>query len=100
MGNQLTATTITGGYILMEPGRAARRHTGLDASEAMNVHKAWLSQSCGQGCATMKTNPAPTPLEKEVQRLHERGKTPDLIAIRLGMKISKVLLVLAMFPKP
>jgi len=41
-----------------------------------------------------------TPREKEIQRLHAKGKTPDMIAIRLGMKISKVLLVLSMMPKP
>ena len=48
----------------------------------------------------MKTKNAPTPLEKEVHRLHARGKTPDLIAIRLGVKMSKVLLLLDAMPKP
>lgn len=43
---------------------------------------------------------APTPREKEIQRLHAKGKSPEMIAIRLGMKISKVLLVLSMMPKP
>lgn len=43
---------------------------------------------------------APTPREKEIQRLFERGKSPDMIAIRLGMKISKVLLALSMVAKP
>lgn len=43
---------------------------------------------------------APTPREKEIQRLHAKGKSPEMIAIRLGMKISKVLLVLSMVPKP
>lgn len=42
----------------------------------------------------------PTPREKEIQRLFERGKSPEMIAIRLGMKISKVLLVLSLVPKP
>lgn len=42
---------------------------------------------------------APTPREKEIQRLHAKGKSPEMIAIRLGMKISKVLLVLSMVPK-
>ncbi len=43
---------------------------------------------------------APTPREKEIQRLFARGKSPEMIAIRLGMKISKVLLVLSLVPKP
>ncbi|MGV3662104.1 MAG: hypothetical protein ACO1TE_18100 [Prosthecobacter sp.] len=43
---------------------------------------------------------APTPREEEIQRLHAKGKSPEMIAIRLGMKISKVLLVLSMVPKP
>jgi DNA-binding CsgD family transcriptional regulator len=41
-----------------------------------------------------------TPRDKEIQSLFSRGKAPDIIAIRLGMKISKVLLVIAMMPKP
>lgn len=32
-----------------------------------------------------------TPFEKEVKRLQSIGKSPDVIAIRLGVKISKVL---------
>lgn len=36
-----------------------------------------------------------TPSEKEVKRLHANGKAPDIIAIRLGMKISKVLSIIA-----
>lgn len=36
-----------------------------------------------------------TPSEKEVKRLHASGKSPDIIAIRLGMKLSKVLSILA-----
>ena len=32
-----------------------------------------------------------TPFEKEVKRLHAIGKTPDVIAIRLGAKLSRVL---------
>lgn len=40
-----------------------------------------------------------TPREKEIQRLHAKGKTPEMIAIRLGMKISKVLLALSILPK-
>lgn len=40
------------------------------------------------------------PLEKEILRLHASGKSPDVIAIRLGMKMSKVISVLAVMPKP
>jgi DNA-binding CsgD family transcriptional regulator len=40
-----------------------------------------------------------TPKEKEIQSLFARGKSPETIAIRMGMKISKVLMVLAMVPK-
>ncbi len=46
------------------------------------------------------TPPPPTPREKEVWRLSSHGKAPEIIAIRLGMKLSKVLLILAMLPKP
>ncbi len=42
----------------------------------------------------------PTPREKEVQRLFVLGKSPEMIAIRLGMKLSKVLVAIAMLPKP
>lgn len=41
-----------------------------------------------------------TPREKEVQTLYARGKSPELIAIRLNMKVSKVLTMLAVVPKP
>jgi DNA-binding CsgD family transcriptional regulator len=47
----------------------------------------------------MKPTFAPTPTEREVQRLHARGKAPDIIAIRLGMKISRVLSVIASMAK-
>lgn len=40
-----------------------------------------------------------TPKEKEIQSLLARGKTPETIAIRMGMKISKVLMVISMMPK-
>jgi len=40
-----------------------------------------------------------TPREKEVHTLSARGKTPDMIAIRLNMKVSKVLTMLAIMPK-
>jgi DNA-binding CsgD family transcriptional regulator len=44
---------------------------------------------------SMKTNKSSStvlsPLEKEVKRLHANGKAPDIIALRLGVKISKVL---------
>ncbi len=55
---------------------------------------------------TNKPNPTPkakdslTPKEKEIQSLFARGKSPETIAIRMGMKISKVLMVLALVPKP
>ncbi|MBN8421102.1 MAG: helix-turn-helix transcriptional regulator [Verrucomicrobia bacterium] len=42
----------------------------------------------------MTNKPNPTPREKEIQSLFARGKTPETIAIRMGMKISKVLVVL------
>lgn len=34
-----------------------------------------------------------SPLEKEVMRLHAVGKTADIIAIRLGLKMSRVLAI-------
>ena len=37
--------------------------------------------------------------EKEVQMLYARGKSPELIAIRLNMKISKILALLSLMPK-
>ncbi len=49
----------------------------------------------------MKENKVPTntqtPLEKEVNRLHACGKSADIIAVRLGVKMSRVL---AMITKP
>jgi len=47
---------------------------------------------------TTKTNL--TPKEKEVHLLSSRGKTPDMIAIRLNIKVSKVLSMLDLIPKP
>ncbi len=47
---------------------------------------------------TIKTTP--TSREKEVQTLFARGKTAEVIAIRLGLKVSKVLAMLAVLPKP
>jgi len=38
-----------------------------------------------------------SPLEKEVNRLHANGKSVDIIAVRLGVKISRVL---ALISKP
>jgi DNA-binding CsgD family transcriptional regulator len=32
-----------------------------------------------------------TPFEREVKRLHAIGKAPEIIAIRLGAKLSRVL---------
>ncbi len=37
-----------------------------------------------------------TPIEKEIHRLHQAGKAPDRIAIRIGMKMSKVMTILNM----
>ena len=42
----------------------------------------------------MKNKPVLRPIEKEVHRLHQAGKSPDMIAIRVGMKISKILTIL------
>lgn len=36
-----------------------------------------------------------TPFEKEVRRLHANGKSPEIIAIRLRAKLSKVLPLIA-----
>ena len=40
-----------------------------------------------------------TPREKEVQMLYARGKSPDMIAIRLNVKVSKILTMLSLTPK-
>lgn len=64
--------------------------------------------SCGgvSICMTNKPNSNPkekdslTSKEKEIHSLFARGKSPETIAIRMGMKISKVLMVLALVPKP
>ncbi len=50
--------------------------------------------------STPKEKDSLTPKEKEIQSLFARGKSPETIAIRLGMKISKVLGVIALVPKP
>lgn len=42
----------------------------------------------------MKTHKL-TYYEREVKRLHAIGKPPDIIAIRLGIKLSKVLSMIA-----
>ncbi len=47
----------------------------------------------------MKTKSPLKPIEKEVLRLHEAGKAPDTIAIRIGMKLSKVLSILQHAPR-
>ena len=44
----------------------------------------------------MKEKHALRPIEKEVIRLHQAGKSPDMIAIRVGMKMSKILTILNM----
>lgn len=43
---------------------------------------------------------APTPKEREAQALYARGKTPEQIAVRLNVKLSKVLAMLTLLPKP
>ena len=48
---------------------------------------------------SMTNKPNLTPKEKEIQSLFARGKTPETIAIRMGMKMSKVLMVIALVPK-
>ena len=55
----------------------------------------------GDGAVTtlMTDKPTLTPKEKEIQSLFARGKSPEHISIRLGMKLSKVLPVIAMIPK-
>ncbi len=40
-----------------------------------------------------------TPREKEVHTLFARGKSPDSIAIRLNIRVSKVLQMLSVAPK-
>lgn len=47
-----------------------------------------------------KNKPILKPIEKEVHRLHEAGKSPDMIAIRIGMKMSRVLSILNLAAKP
>jgi hypothetical protein len=42
----------------------------------------------------MRDKPVLKPIEKEVHRLHQAGKSPDTIAIRIGMKMSRVLSIL------
>ena len=46
----------------------------------------------------MRTNrlssSAVSSLEREVKRLQANGKAPDIIALRLGVKISKVLAIM------
>ncbi len=48
----------------------------------------------------MSSKPTPlTPKEKEIQTLYARGKTPEMIAIRMGMKLSKVMMAISMMSK-
>ena len=47
----------------------------------------------------MKEKHTLTPIEKEIHRLHQAGKAPDTIAIRIGMKMSKILSILNMSAK-
>jgi len=49
------------------------------------------------GVSTFITNKSILkPRDKEIQSLFARGKAPEIFAIRLGIKISKVLLAIAM----
>ena len=48
----------------------------------------------------MKEKHALRPIEKEIIRLHQAGKAPDTIAIRVGMKMSKILSILNLAAKP
>lgn len=43
----------------------------------------------------MKPPKKETPFEKEVKRLHAIGKSADVIAIRLGVKMSRILPIIA-----
>ena len=47
----------------------------------------------------MKEKHTLKPIEKEIHRLHQAGKAPDMISIRIGMKMSKVLSILNMQAK-
>lgn len=50
-------------------------------------------------CISMTDKPNLTPKEREIQTLYARGKSPETIAVRMGMKLSKVMTVIAMLPK-
>jgi DNA-binding CsgD family transcriptional regulator len=69
-----------------------RRTTTAQAGQSMNA------SGDASVIIYMTHKPTLTPQQKEIRTLHARGKTPETIAIRLGMKISKVLMVLAMEP--
>ncbi len=70
----------------------------------MNVrneaHEQYLGKHVNRGHKlnplSMKEKHALRPIEKEVIRLHQAGKSPDVIAIRVGMKMSKILALLNM----
>jgi hypothetical protein len=70
----------------------------------MNLKCEPHEQCCGKDVSMVhKLNPlimkekhALRPIEKEVIRLHQAGKSPDVIAIRVGMKMSKILAILNM----
>jgi hypothetical protein len=68
---------------------------------AMSLKKRTPCKKWHDEGSSMKSNQTPSktvaPLQKEVNRLHANGKAPDMIAIRLGIKISKVL---ALITKP
>jgi DNA-binding CsgD family transcriptional regulator len=78
------------------PPRAERR-----AKSAVSYKKDVVQKMARRRLQSMKSNQTPSktvaPLQKEVNRLHANGKAPDMIAIRLGIKISKVL---ALITKP
>ncbi|MFC5457992.1 helix-turn-helix transcriptional regulator [Prosthecobacter fluviatilis] len=62
-------------------------------SQPMNADGGGIVSTC------MSHKTSLTPREKEIQSLLARGKSPEAIAIRLGMKLSKVLMAIAMMPK-
>jgi DNA-binding CsgD family transcriptional regulator len=79
------------------PPPHAERRANCDVSKEKDA----VQKMARRRLTSMKSNQTPSktvaPLQKEVNRLHANGKAPDMIAIRLGIKISKVL---ALITKP
>lgn len=73
---------------------------GFVCSQGRRRHPSMNAGGCRGVSLYMTNKPTLTPKEKEIQSLFARGKTPETIAICMGMKISKILMVLAMTPKP